>query len=39
MLADGQIVPYESPGRKWIYTSGISLMTVRKLMAPDTLSR
>lgn len=39
MLADGQIVPYESPGRKWIYTSGISLMTVRKMMAPDTLSR
>ena len=32
MLADGQIVPYESPGRKWIYTRGISLTAVRKLM-------
>ena len=39
MLADGQIVPYERPGRKWIYTKGISLTAVRKLMGTDTLSR
>jgi len=39
MLAAGQIVPYVSTERKWIYTQGISLTTVRKLMGPDTLSR
>ena len=32
MLAAGQIVPYASPGVKWMYTKGVSLTTVRKLM-------
>jgi len=39
MLADGQIVPYESPRRRWVYTRGISLTAVRKLLGLDTLSR
>jgi hypothetical protein len=38
MLAAGQIVPYASPELKWIYTKGISLTAVRKLMEPDSLS-
>lgn len=39
MLAEGQIVPYESPGRQWIYTKGISLTAVRKLMGTGGLAR
>ena len=38
MLADGQIVTYESPGRQWIYTKGISLTAVRKLMGTGGLA-
>jgi hypothetical protein len=38
MLAAGQIVPYASPELKWMYTKGISLTAVRKLMEPDSLS-
>ena len=38
MLAAGQIVPYSGPGVKWMYTKGVSLTAVRKLMGPDSLS-
>ena len=38
MLSAGQITPYQGPGRRWIYTSGISLTAMRKLMGPDNLS-
>ena len=38
MLADGLIVPYASPEVKWIYTKGIRLSAVRKLMRTDSLS-
>ncbi len=38
MLADGLIVPYASPQVQWIYTRGISLSAVRKLMGTDNLS-
>jgi hypothetical protein len=37
MINAGEITPYESPGRQWKYTRGISLPVVRKLMAPEGL--
>jgi len=37
MLAAGQIAPYSGPGIKWMYTSGISLTAVRKLIEPGRL--
>lgn len=38
MLARGQIVPHESSERRWLYTQGISLTVIRKLMGQDRLS-
>jgi len=44
MLAAGQIVPYEPQddsdnGRRWLYTSGISLSKVRELIGPEALEK
>jgi hypothetical protein len=38
MLSAGEIKPYDSPGHKWIYTRGVDLTDVRKLMEPEGLS-
>lgn len=37
MLSAGEITPYDSPGHQWIYTRGIDLTALRKLMGPDGL--
>jgi hypothetical protein len=38
MLAAGQIKAYDGPGRQWIYTRGVSLTDMRKLMGAENLS-
>ena len=37
MLSAGEITPYDSPARQWLYTRGISLTAVRKVMFPPGL--
>jgi hypothetical protein len=38
MRSAGEIKPYDSPIRQWIYTRGVDLTDVRKLMEPEGLS-
>jgi len=37
MLSTGEITPYDSPVRQWLYTRGISLTQVRNVMFPPGL--
>jgi hypothetical protein len=37
MLGAGQIAPYDSPGHQWMYTKGVSLTAVRRVMFPPGL--
>jgi hypothetical protein len=37
MLGAGQIAPFDSSGHQWMYTQGVSLTAVRKVMFPPGL--